>query len=122
MSDFRKWITLCETVSTPSRIDLTELKSFDELFGPNAVDIDQEEDDLLTSEKVLNARGWRKVDWKHPLGIFEWAFTNPNFRKYRVFLMDMKRWEVEGPSDVIGYGHGSHELAEFLDEIFEQNG
>jgi hypothetical protein len=119
MSDLRKWINLCETVLPPSRISLTELKSFDELFGPNAIDVEQEEDDLLKSESVLQSHGWKKVDWKHPLGIFEWEFVNSNYRKYRVFLMDLKRWEVEGPTDVIGQGYGSQELEEFLDDIFK---
>jgi hypothetical protein len=34
--------------------------------------------------------------------------------------MDFKRWEVEGPTDVIGEGNGVQELEEFLNEIFEK--
>jgi hypothetical protein len=104
----------------PSRNLLSEYKSYDELFGPNAVDIEQEEDDLIKSEKMLIIHGWHKIPWKHPLGIFELAFVNQKFRLYKVFLMDFNRWEVEGPEDVIGEGHGVEELEEFLDEIFEK--
>jgi len=120
MTDFRKWITICETVEISSNKLLSELKSYDELFGPNAVDIEQEEDDLIKSEKMLIDHGWHKIPWKHPLGIYELAFVNPNFRLYKVFLMDFKRWEVEGPTDVIGEGNGVQELEEFSNEIFEK--
>jgi hypothetical protein len=122
MSDFRKWINLCETVQTSSRIKLSELKSFDELFGPNATDIEQEEDDILKSEKILLSHGWKRIPWKHPLGIFEWAFVNPDFRRYHIFLMDLKLWECEGPSGTLKEGKGWQELEEFLNDVFDSNG
>jgi hypothetical protein len=112
---------ICETELKPSRKLLSELKTYDELFGPNADEVEQEEDDLVKSEKALVARGWHKTKWKHPLGIFELAFINPNYRLYRVFLMDLNRWEVEGPTDVIGEGYGVEELEGFLDEIFGES-
>ena len=34
--------------------------------------------------------------------------------------MDLDKWEVEGPVDIIGQGTGSKELEEFLEEIFEK--
>lgn len=118
MLDFRKWINLCETETIPSHTKLMELKSFDELFGPNADDTEQEDDDLTKSIKVLVSRGWHKIPWKHPLGIFEFAFVNPKHRNYKVYLMDLKYWEVEGPAALIGEGRGVEELEEFLSEIF----
>ncbi len=93
MSDFRKWINVCEAALSPHML-LRELKSYEELFGSDVVDIEPEEDDLIKSEKVLNSHGWQRIHWKHPLGIFEWAFINPHYRKYRIYLMDLKKWEV----------------------------
>jgi hypothetical protein len=123
MNCLRHWINICEMVFKPSRINLDEEKSFDELYGSKSINYPNvnKNDDLIKSKNVLKAYGWNRIAWKHPLGIFEWAFENPKFKNYRVFLFDLKHWEVVGPNHKTYEGSGWKNLRLYLNQWSKQN-